>query len=56
MFRSASLSTSCSRLTLVLAQAGNLGEELDEVGQVVSKELGSNDEVLAGVVAQELRA
>lgn len=36
--------------TLVLGGAGNLAEQLDEVGQVVAEELGLEDEVLAGVV------
>jgi hypothetical protein len=46
--------------TLVLGLAGDLGEQLDEVGQVVAEELGLEDDVLARVVrvqgrAQELR-
>jgi hypothetical protein len=46
--------------TLVLGGAGDLAEQLDEVGQVIAEELGLKDEVLARVVgveagAQELR-
>lgn len=33
-----------------------LGEQLDEVGQVVAEELGSEDEVLARVVGEQLSA
>ena len=36
--------------TLVLGLAGDLAEELDEVGQVIAEELGLEDEVLARVV------
>ena len=42
--------------TLVLGGAGDLAEQLDEVGQVVAEELGSNDQVLAGMVCLESRA
>lgn len=43
-------------LTLVFCQSRYLGEELEEVRQVVAEELGSNDEVLAGVVVVQLSA
>jgi hypothetical protein len=43
-------------LTLVFCHAGNLGEEFDEVWQVIAEELDSNDEVLASVVLLELGA
>jgi hypothetical protein len=36
--------------TLVLSLAGDLGEQLDEVGQVIAEELGLEDQVLARVV------
>ena len=42
--------------TCVLGLLGDLSEQLDEVGQVVAEELGSNDQVLAGVVCLESRA
>jgi hypothetical protein len=42
--------------TLVLGLAGDLGEQLDEVGQVVAEELGLKDQVLARVVRVEGRA
>lgn len=34
----------------------DLGEQLGVVGQVIAEELGSEDEVLAGVVGQKLSA
>lgn len=40
-------------LTEVLGLAGNLAEELDEVGQVIAEELCLEDEVLARVVGVE---
>lgn len=42
--------------TCVLGLLGNLSEELDKVGQVIAEELGSNNQVLAGVVGLESRA
>ena len=42
--------------TCVLGLLGNLSEELDKVWQVIAKELGSNNQVLAGVVGFESRA
>jgi hypothetical protein len=42
--------------TLVLGGAGDLAEQLDEVGQVIAEELGLEDEVLAGVVGVEAGA
>ena len=38
------------RRTLVLGLAGDLAEQLDEVGRVIAEELGLEDEVLARVV------
>ena len=39
--------------TLVLGLAGDLAEQLDEVGQVVAEELSLEDEVLARVVSRQ---
>ena len=41
------------RHTLVLGGAGHLAEQLDEVGQVVTEELGLEHQVLARVVGVE---
>jgi hypothetical protein len=42
--------------TLVLGLAGDLAEQLDEVGQVITEELGLEDQVLARVVRGQGRA
>lgn len=48
---------SCSlQHTQVLGPGCDLGQELDEVGQVVSEELGADDEVFARVGGLELGA
>lgn len=39
--------------TQVLGLAGDLAEELDEVGQVIAQELGLEHEVLARVVGRQ---
>lgn len=41
-------------LTLVLGHAHDLGEQLNKVWEIIAKELGTDYEVLAGVVAEEL--
>lgn len=52
----------CSLLSSPMAHTGklglgrDLGKQLGEVGQVIAEELGSEDEVLARVVGQELSA
>lgn len=42
--------------TLVLGLSSDLGEELDKVGEIISEELGADDEVFARVVRVELGA
>ena len=42
--------------TCVLGLLGDLSEELDKVRQVIAEELGTNDQVLAGVVRLDSRA
>ena len=42
--------------TLIFGHGGDLCEQLDEVWEVVSKEFGAHNHILAGVVGLQSRA
>lgn len=46
----------CWQPTSELSLAGSLGEQLDKVGEILSKETRTDDEVFSSVVCEELSA